>query len=332
MATDPAQTPAAPAIILVTPQLGENIGAAARAMLNCGLTDLRLVAPRDGWPNSAADRAAVGALDLMPPVRVFDQLGEAIADLTMVYATTARDRQMVKPIVTARQAALEARVHLAAGGKVGFVFGPERTGLLSDDVSLANKLITVPLNPAFTSLNLGQAVLLIGYEWFQSGDETPASQLPMNGTLPATQAELQNFFVHLERELDACGFLRNLEARPHMIRNLRVDVAARRVDRAGGPHPARHGQGIDHPARPAAAPIAYQLVSGESGSHAASCAATVARVCSTAAACGRSAKAWQSRASQPNATVPPRSSIDAPLLFGTFAITLQPPRSSSTRR
>ena len=222
MATDPAQAQAAPAIILVTPQLGENIGAAARAMLNCGLTDLRLVAPRDGWPNLAADRASVGALELMPPVQVFDRLSEAIADLTMVYATTARDRQMVKQIVTARHAAVETREHLAAGGKVGFVFGPERTGLLSDDVSLANKLVTVPLNPAFTSLNLGQAVLLIGYEWFQSADTTPAWHLPMNGTLPATQAELQNFFAHIERELDACGFLRNLEARPHMIRNLRA--------------------------------------------------------------------------------------------------------------
>jgi tRNA/rRNA methyltransferase len=222
VATDPAQAQAAPAIILVTPQLGENIGAAARAMLNCGLTDLRLVAPRDGWPNLAADRASVGALELMPPVRVFDRLGEAIADLTMVYATTARDRQMVKQIVTARHAAVEAREHLAAGGKVGFVFGPERTGLLSDDVSLANKLVTVPLNPAFTSLNLGQAVLLIGYEWFQSADTTPAWHLPMNGTLPATQAELQNFFAHIERERDECGFLRNEEARPHMIRNLRA--------------------------------------------------------------------------------------------------------------
>ena len=221
VAADNPQAAAAPAIILVTPQLGENIGAAARAMLNCGLTDLRLVAPRDGWPNLAAERAAVGALELMPPVRVFEELGAAIADLTMVYATTARDRDMVKPIVTARQAASEARAHLAVGGKVGFLFGPERTGLLSDDVSLANKLITVPLNPDFASLNLGQAVLLIGYEWFQSGDATPASQTPLNGTLPATQEELQNFFAHLERELDACGFLRNLEARPHMIRNLR---------------------------------------------------------------------------------------------------------------
>jgi tRNA/rRNA methyltransferase len=222
VAPDTAETPAAPAIILVTPQMGENIGAAARAMLNCGLTDLRLVAPRDGWPNPAAERAAVGALEMMPPARVFDRLGEAIADLTMVYATTARDRHLVKPIVTARQAAAEARAHLAAGGTVGFLFGPERTGLLSDDLSLANKLVTVPLNPQFTSLNLGQAVLLIGYEWFQSGDGTPASRVPMNGTLPATQEQLQNFFAHLERELDACGFLRNEEARPHMIRNLRA--------------------------------------------------------------------------------------------------------------
>ena len=213
--------PDAPAIILVTPQLGENIGAAARAMLNCGLSDLRLVNPRDGWPNLAADRAAVGALELMPPVKVFASVAEAVADLTTVYATTARDRKMVKPIVTARQAALEARAHIAAGGKVGILFGPERTGLLSDDVTLANKLITVPLNPAFTSLNLGQAVLLLGYEWFQAGDATPAAQMPLNGTVPATNEELLNFFAHLERELDDCGFLRNLEARPSMVRNLR---------------------------------------------------------------------------------------------------------------
>jgi tRNA/rRNA methyltransferase len=218
---DPPNKAQSPAIILVSPQLGENIGAAARAMLNCGLTDLRLVTPRDGWPNTAAERAAVGAFELMPPVRVFGEVGAAIGDLTMVFATTARDRKMVKPIVTARHAALEARAHIAAGGKAGFLFGPERTGLLSDDVSLANKIVTVPLNPEFTSLNLGQAVLLIGYDWLQSGDATRAEQLPMNGTLPATQAELQNFFAHLERELDACGFLRNEEARPHMVRNLR---------------------------------------------------------------------------------------------------------------
>jgi tRNA/rRNA methyltransferase len=220
-ADHPGPAAAAPAIILVTPQMGENIGAAARAMLNCGLTDLRLVAPRDGWPNIKAERAAVGALELMPPVRVFDTVADSIADLTLVFASTARDRKMVKPIVTARQAAIEARGHIAAGGKVGVLFGPERTGLLSDDVSLANTLITVPLNPDFTSLNLGQAVLLVGYEWFQAGDATPASYMPLGGTVPATKEELNNFFAHLERELDACGFLRNEEARPSMIRNLR---------------------------------------------------------------------------------------------------------------
>jgi tRNA/rRNA methyltransferase len=219
--TDAELAANAPAVVLVTPQMGENIGAAARAMLNCGLTDLRLVNPRDGWPNIKAERAAVGALELMPPVKVFDSVAASVADLTSVYATTARDRKMVKPIVTARQAAIEARTHVATGGKVGFLFGPERTGLLSDDVTFAKALITVPLNPAFTSLNLGQAVLLVGYEWFQAGDATPASQMPLNGTVPATKEELTNFFAHLERELDACGFLRNLDARPSMVRNLR---------------------------------------------------------------------------------------------------------------
>jgi tRNA/rRNA methyltransferase len=218
-AAAPAVIP--PAIILVTPQMGENIGAAARAMLNCGLTDLRLVAPRDGWPNIKAERAAVGALDMMPPVKVFDTTAQAIADLTHVYATTARDRRMVKPIVTARHAAEEARSRVAQGGRVGFLFGPERTGLLNDDLSLADTLLTVPLNPAFTSLNLGQAVLLVGYEWYQAGDATPGSVLETNGSLPATKDQLVNFFAHFERELDACGFLRNEEARPHMVRNLR---------------------------------------------------------------------------------------------------------------
>jgi tRNA/rRNA methyltransferase len=218
------QTPTAssgPAIILVTPQMGENIGAAARAMLNCGLTDLRLVAPRDGWPNIKAERAAVGALEIMPPVKVFDTTAEAIADLNFVYATTARDRRMVKSIVTARYAAEQARQQVMGGAKVGFLFGPERTGLINDDLSLADTLLTVPLNPDFTSLNLGQAVLLVGYEWYQAGDQTPGSVLDLSGGIPASRDQLVNFFVHLERELDACGFLRNAEARPHMIRNLR---------------------------------------------------------------------------------------------------------------
>ncbi len=210
-----------PAIILVEPQMGENIGACARAMVNCGLEDLRLVNPRDGWPNPIAERAAVGAFALMAPVRVCTSTQDALAGMTLVYATTARDRRMVKPILTARAAAQMARQHSSQGGRVGLLFGPERMGLVNDDLSLADALVTVPLNPAFTSLNLGQAVLLLGYEWLMAGDETPGERLDLNGTLPATKEELHNFFAHLERELDSCGFLRNEEARPNMIRNLR---------------------------------------------------------------------------------------------------------------
>ncbi len=210
-----------PVIILVSPQMGENIGTAARAMLNCGLTDLRLVGPRDGWPNVKAERAAVGAFEMMEAVKVFERTEEACADLTYVYATSARDRKMVKPVVTARFAAGEAREKIARGGKIGFMFGAERMGLVNDDVALADALLTVPLNPEFTSLNLAQAVLLVGYEWYQSDDSTPPLQMDMNGTELASKEQVYAFFEHFERELEACGFLRNEAARPNMVRNLR---------------------------------------------------------------------------------------------------------------
>jgi len=201
--------------------MAENIGTAARAMLNCGLTDLRLVSPRDGWPNEKADRAAVGALEMMPPVKVFDSTEAALADLHRVYATTARDRKMVKPILTPRAAALETLEAGRAGRKVGLLFGRERTGLEKDDIALADAVVTVPLNPDFTSLNLAQAVLLLGYEWYQAGDQTPPRVLESHGSPPATKDELYGFFAHFERALDECGFLRNEEARPNMIRNMR---------------------------------------------------------------------------------------------------------------
>jgi tRNA/rRNA methyltransferase len=210
-----------PAIILVEPQLGENIGAAARAMLNCGLGELRLVKPRDGWPNAKATAAASGADAVLDAAQVYDSLREAIADLTRVYASTARPRQMIKPVVTPRQAAAELRTLVAAGERVGVLFGPERAGLENDDLALADTLITVPLNPAFASLNLGQAVLLLGYEWFQAADATPARELVMNETRPATKEELLNFLLHLEQECDLSGFLRNVEKRPSMVRNIR---------------------------------------------------------------------------------------------------------------
>jgi tRNA/rRNA methyltransferase len=220
-APDPAAADVAPVVILVAPQLGENIGAAARAMLNCGLTEMRLVAPRDGWPNEKATANASGAIEVIEGARLFATVEAAIADLTRVYATTARPRDMVKVVETPRFAAAEIRRRLAAGERIGILFGPERTGLLNDDIALADAVISVPLNPSFSSLNLGQAVLLVGYEWFQSADETPPRQLVTNATRPAEKAELLNFFAHLERALDESGFLRNIEKRPSMVRNIR---------------------------------------------------------------------------------------------------------------
>ncbi|HEX3065170.1 MAG TPA: RNA methyltransferase [Dongiaceae bacterium] len=210
-----------PAIILVDPQLGENIGTTARAMLNCGLTDLRLVRPRDGWPSEKARSAASGADQVIDGARLYDSTAEAMADLTRVYATTARQRGMIKRVVTPRRAASEMRKAVAGGNKVGILFGRERSGLENDDIALANAVIAVPLNPAFASLNLAQAVLLVGYEWFQAAEKTPADQLIVNETRPATKAELMNFFTQLEKRLIVSGFLRNEEKRPSMVRNIR---------------------------------------------------------------------------------------------------------------
>jgi tRNA/rRNA methyltransferase len=210
-----------PAIILVEPQLGENIGTAARAMMNCGLDDLRLVRPRDGWPSDKAIAAASGADALLAKARLYPNVPAAIADLVHVYAATARDRGMVRREVTPRHAAPEMRAWLAAGEACGVLFGPERTGLLNDDVALADTVLTVPLNPGFSSLNLAQAVLIVGYEWFTSGVAAPPEILRRGGSRPATKAELLNFFEHLEEELIRNGFLRNRESRPSMVRNLR---------------------------------------------------------------------------------------------------------------
>lgn len=210
-----------PVIILVQPQIGENIGIAARAMLNCGLTELRLVAPRENWPNEKADRAAVGAFELMAPVKVFDVTRDAVADLTHVFATTARDRKMAKAVLHPREAARQSHAQLARGAKVGYLFGPERAGLENDDLTLADSLVNVPLNPAFSSLNLGQAVLLMAYEFYQIALDLEPARLDLHGSLPATKAELLNFFNHFERALEECGFLRNEAQRPTMVRNLR---------------------------------------------------------------------------------------------------------------
>jgi tRNA/rRNA methyltransferase len=210
-----------PAIILVEPQLGENIGTAARAMLNCGLADLRLVAPRDGWPNAKAVAAASGADTVLDRARLYPDLRAAIADLVHVYASTARDRYMVKREVTPRLAAAEMCGFLAAGEACGVVFGPERTGLVNDDIALADTVLTVPLNPAFSSLNLAQAVLIVGYEWYAARREHRPETLHTGHSRPANKEELFRFFDHFEAELLNSGFIRHPDKRPSMVRNLR---------------------------------------------------------------------------------------------------------------
>ena len=210
-----------PAIVLVGPQLGENIGAAARAMLNGGLTDLRLVRPREPWPNPRARAAASGADAVIDGARLFDRVADAVADLSHLYASTARPRDLVKPVVTPREAVAQMRSLRPDGTGCGVLFGPERTGLDSDDVAIADAIVTVPLNPSYASLNLGQAVMLVAYEWYQGGLEAPPPDGAGRRPRPATRGELHELFQHLEDELDAAGFLQLAHMRPTMVRNLR---------------------------------------------------------------------------------------------------------------
>ncbi|SDH45609.1 RNA methyltransferase [Roseospirillum parvum] len=211
----------APAVILVQPQLAENVGTTARAMHNCGLGDLRLVEPREDWLGDKAVAAASGADAVLRAARAYPTTAAAVADLHRVLATTARRRDMVKPLTTPRQAAQTLGGVIAAGHRAGVLFGPERAGLGNDDVALADAIIEVPLNPAYRSLNLAQAVLLVGYEWFQAHGGPFDMAPPASDSPPATQADLDNLHHHLFRELEDCGFLRSEEKRPGMKRNIR---------------------------------------------------------------------------------------------------------------
>ncbi|MCE2510887.1 MAG: RNA methyltransferase [Alphaproteobacteria bacterium] len=222
--TDSTQTPATggPAIVLIDAQLGENVGTAVRAMWNCGLDELRLVNPREGWLNEKTVATTAGADAILEKTKIYATTEEAVSDLQHIFATTARPRDMEKPVFSPREAAQRMRAAEGSGGKIGILFGPERAGLTNDDVTFAEAIVEVPLNPAFASLNLAQAVLLIGYEWFQAGRvQRAASDASRDGTRPATQAELLDLFRHLEGKLDACGFLRVQEKRPGMVRNIR---------------------------------------------------------------------------------------------------------------
>lgn len=222
------QAPLGPAIILVQPQLGQNIGMCARAMLNCGITELRLVKPRDGWPNEKAGAAASGADDVLSNAKLFDTTAEAVKDLEFVLATTARNRGMVKDIYTAE--AGTALIHQRnAGGvqKCGILFGPERTGLENDDVALADAILNIPLNPGFSSLNLAQAVLLVSYSWL-SNDNPFKDELYKDGdsakflgdSLPATKEEIGNLMKQLLGDLEIGGFFRSPEQKPTISRNI----------------------------------------------------------------------------------------------------------------
>ena len=208
-----------PVIVLVRPQLGENIGKAARAMLNFGLTEMRLVAPRDGWPNPDAGPAASGADLVLAEAQVFDTLAEAVADCTTIYATTVRKRGVSKPVLTPEEAARE--VHGTAG-RSAYIFGPERSGLETDDVALAHKIVTVPINPEFGSLNLAQAVILLAYEWSKGVALASPPHVPLDP--PAPHSEMEELIGHFVRDLDTAGYFFPADRREATLRTLRTTL------------------------------------------------------------------------------------------------------------
>src|SRR5438105_1301924 len=212
---------AGPVVVLVEPQLGENIGMAARAMGNFALSRLRIVNPRDGWPNVSAQRAAAGADLILEHAELFDSVEAAVADLTLLFATTARAHDQAKPVVAPERAVSEIVAHVAGGGKAGILFGRERYGLQNEEVALANRIVTFPVNPGFASLNLAQAVLLIGYEWFKLSTEGALPFAMPERSERASQHQMQAFFDNLVRELDTVEFLRPKEKRETMLVNLR---------------------------------------------------------------------------------------------------------------
>ncbi len=222
----------APSVVLVNPQLGENIGMAARAMANFGLFELTLVDPREGWDRERAIAAASGALETVEKANIFNTLSEALHDKHYVYATTARPRGMTKDVMTPEQAGHDMRARVARGEKVVMMFGRERIGLTNEEVSLADMIVTAPVNPAYASLNIAQAVLLMGYEWFRHdaqslGQATPelaalaGPGLQMPDTRPATKEELYGFYDHIEGELAIAGFFKTAAKQPGMMRNIR---------------------------------------------------------------------------------------------------------------
>jgi len=212
----------APVFILCRPQLGENIGACARVMGNFAIRDLRIVAPRDGWPNPAAETMAAGSA-VLANARVFDTLEAAIADCHLLYATTGTPRHMVKPVMTGRAAMTEIRGELAAGRRAGVMFGAEKSGHSNEEIARARAVISLPVDPDFTSLNLAMACGVLAHEW-RAGEGVPAGWKPMEA--PASQAELDGLYGHLHDELDRAGFFYPPEKTPLMMQNL-MNIFAR---------------------------------------------------------------------------------------------------------
>ncbi|SFR39108.1 tRNA/rRNA methyltransferase [Yoonia tamlensis] len=209
-----------PAFVLIRPQMGENIGAAARAMWNFGLDRMRIVDPRDGWPNQKAVVMASGAGRLLDEAQLFDDTAGAIGDCDFVYATTARPRDLTKPVFTPEAAMKDARARIAAGGKVAVMFGPERSGMENDDIARANAIISVPVNPEFASLNLAQCVLLTGYEWRR--EAVPAVDMTVAAVAAwAEQIEVEKLGAHFEERLDEAGFFFPEHKAANMKLNLR---------------------------------------------------------------------------------------------------------------
>ena len=198
--------PTAPSFVLVRPQMGENIGAAARAMLNFGLDHMRVVAPRDGWPNPAAVAMASGAGRVLDAARLSPDLPDALADCSFVFATTARDRDMSKPVYTPEAAMQLAAQKITNGERVAVLFGPERAGLENEDISRANAIISVPVNPEFPSLNLAQCVLLVGYEWMRQQSEQAPVVENLAGTDWADNSEIEHLAKHYEERMEEAGF------------------------------------------------------------------------------------------------------------------------------
>lgn len=231
---DPALADAAsPAVILMAPQIAENIGMVARAMANFGLDDLRVVNPRDGWPSEKARAVASGAAAIVDGAGIHSKLSGAMSDLNWVAATTARQRDMRKPVLTPEEAAAKMRRRTAEGQRCGILFGRERNGLESDEIADCDAIVMIPVNRKFASLNLAQSVLLLGYAWLRTGEDATLGRMTdrerrmhsgvnLGHDVPSTHADRERFFLHLEDELEARGFFNPPERKPITVRNLRT--------------------------------------------------------------------------------------------------------------